>query len=114
LTTENILLLKVRKILTKTTAKNMKTEEQKPTVPEASFFQSACYICGSKDHKQPDCKDPPCKNNQQEWYIHKLMDKDQNKKNNSNHFQTDQVPDNADNWNSFGMMYSFIQHEKGT
>jgi hypothetical protein len=41
------------------------------------------------------------------------MDKDQNKKNNnSNHFQADQVPDNADNWNSFGMMYSLFNMKK--
>jgi hypothetical protein len=54
----------------------------------------------------------PHKNNQQEWYIHKLMDKDQKKKNNSNHFQADQVPDDADNWNSFGMMYSLFNMKK--
>jgi hypothetical protein len=40
------------------------------------------------------------------------MDKDQNKKNNTNHFQADQVPDDADNWNSFGMMYSLFNMKK--
>jgi hypothetical protein len=97
---------KGKKYTNKDNSKENEEEEQKPTGPETSFFQSACYVCGSKDHKQPDCKDPR-KNNQQEWYIHKLMDKDQNKNNNSIHFQADQASNlgesPADNWNYFAM-----------